>query len=103
MCQSGWATKIGVLVTSDWTNSLPEPDCTAYETWPGVWPGVAIDVIPGATSLPASYLVTLSPSPSSIFFTFGNCCLLMPFALAALASSVQNAHSAAGTLLSAFG
>ncbi len=47
-----------MLVTSDWISTLASPEATANEVWPGVWPGVAIEVMPGATSLPQSYLVT---------------------------------------------
>src|ERR1700688_698389 len=90
----------GILQTSDCTSMRAEPDATANDVCPGVWPGVAIDVIPGATSLLGSYWVTFSPS--SVFLTLGNWALLKPFALLWLASSVQNAHSTAGTLISAF-
>ena len=45
------------------------PDCSANDVWPGVWPGVEIEVMPGATSLPHSYLVTLDSMPAKVFFT----------------------------------
>ena len=39
------------------------PDAIANTVWPGVWPGAAIDVMPGATSLPGSNFTTLSSIP----------------------------------------
>ena len=53
-----------MLVTSDWISTFELPDATAKEVWPGVWPGVAIEVMPGATSLPQSYFVTLDSMPA---------------------------------------
>jgi hypothetical protein len=50
----------GLPVTSACTISFPDPDATTNDAWPGVWPAVGIVVMPGATSLPASYRVTLS-------------------------------------------
>jgi hypothetical protein len=39
-----------MMVTSLCTSRRPEPDATANDICPGVWPGVAIEVMPGATS-----------------------------------------------------
>ena len=58
-----------MLVTSDWIRTFASPEATANEVWPGVWPGVPIEVMPGATSLPHSYFVTLDSRPAKVFFT----------------------------------
>jgi hypothetical protein len=40
----------GMLVTSDWIRIFELPEATANDVCPGVWPGVEIEVMPGATS-----------------------------------------------------
>ena len=53
-----------MLVTSDWISILELPEATTNDVCPGVCPGVATEVMPGTTSLPHSYLVTLDSMPA---------------------------------------
>src|SRR5690349_11393582 len=94
-----------MLVTSDWIRTLALPEATAKDVCPGVCPGVAIEVIPGATSLPHSYLVTLDSRPAKVFFALAKKFFIISFdwALAAFSSLIQNSQSLAGTMISAFG
>src|SRR5690348_7567039 len=99
MCQSGLRTKnSGKLVTSDWIRTFALPDATANDVCPGVCPGVAIEVMPGATSLPQSYLVTLVSMPAKVFFTLAKKFFItsLDWALAAFSSLIQNSQSLAG-------
>ena len=60
-CQSGLRrNRYGLLVTSPSTSIDWLPDATMNDVCPGVWPCVAIEVIPGTSSLPGSNLFTLS-------------------------------------------
>jgi hypothetical protein len=95
----------GLPVTSACTTILPDPDATMNDAWPGVWPGVGIAMMPGATSLPVSYFVTLSAIEPKMRRTFSKVLRTGPLAGARLMlpSSIQNAHSAAGTMISALG
>jgi hypothetical protein len=104
-CQSGLRrNSSGTLVTSPWKNSRPDPDAMTNEVWPGVWPLDSTAVMPGATSWPQSYRVTLSARLEKILRLNPNDALVNPSgALLMLSSFIQNAQSTAGTLISAFG
>lgn len=55
-----------MFVTSDWTRIVDLPEATVNDVWPGVCPGVTIDAMPGTSSLPHSYLVTLFSRPVKV-------------------------------------
>ena len=70
---------------------------------PGVWPGVETAVMPGTSSLPPSYCVILLPSAPKHAAHVGEIPLRTSGTRLALLSSLQNFHSAAGTMISALG
>jgi hypothetical protein len=53
-----------MLVTSDCSRIVEEPEAITKAVCPGVWPGAATEVMPGMTSLSHSYLVTLDSMPA---------------------------------------
>ena len=58
-----------MLVTSDWIQDLELPDAIANAVCPGVWPGVAIEVMPGRDFLAPVVLRHLDSMPAYVFFT----------------------------------
>ena len=74
------------------------------EVWPGVCPAVSTAVMPGATSLPHWYTVTLVlMSPKTLRLKPNDALKKPSGAFAMFSSLIQNAQSSAGTLISAFG
>ena len=65
MCQSGLRrNNSGALLVTDWISTRVLSGATAKVVWPGVWPLASLAVMPGATSSPHLYVVTLSLSSS---------------------------------------
>ena len=103
-CQSGLRTNnSGLFVVSPSASIDWLPDAIANTVWPGVWPGAAIDVMPGATSLFGSNFSTFAAMSPKMRRTFSHAGRAPSGCFAMLASSIHQAHSAAGTLTSAFG
>ena len=103
-CQPGLRTNsCGSVVRSPWIIRLELPDDTICTVWPGEWPCAAIDAMPGATSLPGSYLVILLPMMPNTRRTLANAAFIASGARLMLPSSIQKSHSGPGTMTSAFG